>query len=230
MNNTIIRILTLINTDLLSIFICFRNPTLQNPTLQNPIVQNPTYEVEGPKIPKAQQEQPARLQHRGEENHSSSLMTVLEKGIPPKPSKVEVYEAVDEPINEEEQALEDCHQTLPYAIHDFSEDKPPPDIKASKPNRPRGSSSDNKPKFNGNNNGSTRKPQMFRRVVVKPPIPSYPGRSSPVHHGAMDFDPGGAYSELDKKTSYASLDPHTGLNTGARDMTVMTESYGHLNH
>ena len=198
--------------------------------------QNPTYEIDNSNS-KQLHENPTVSQPE----HSSSLLMVLEKAPPGNiRTAAEVYEKVDEPINPEEAEFDACqpHQAQPYAVHDFSEDKPP-DIEMAKPVKYKktpktkgkfGANDVSKTKSTGKNNSSAQKTQKSTMLSkLKPQIAQKPPLVSPVHHGAMDYDPGGAYSELDQKMSYASLEPHTGFNTATRD-NAMTESYGHLNH
>jgi len=159
-------------------------------------------------------------------------MVVLDKG--PSSSSgntLEVYEEVDEPVTEEELALDawSPRQAQPYAVHDFSDDKLPDADPSSKPVRytkakdtKEKSKEKNAPKVTGVGGKGSSKQHKNRK---RPDIPQKPLSLVP---DPMDHDFNGAYSELNQKKSYASLEPHTGLNTVARD--TVTESYGHLHH
>lgn len=184
-------------------------------------MNNPTYELDN-----GTQDSKNPLPARAHQN-SSSLLAILEQD---EGGGVKVYEAIEEPINEEELNLEDQepHNALPYAVHFYPGDGQYKDT--PKPVVFKKSNKLTKNSKAGSDECTSGFLEHKKNVKKKPPIPSKPPVTKSPVHGAMlqlDSDPRGAYSELDMKTSYASLEPHIGENTG---ITVMIgESYSHLN-
>lgn len=167
----------------------------------------------------------------------------------------EVYEVVnEEPINEKEVDLEPPASEfglVPYAIHDFSEDgnagetivgsmgmaknKSGPTI-ASKANlnRPRKPKKDSDIRRSMSESGKLdierqkqlpkpQKPpksQRMKKPLAKPSLPTVTASLEVC-----------AYSELDQKTSYATLEPHIGGEEGSIVVEPNEkEKYCHLNH
>lgn len=161
----------------------------------------------------------------------------------------EVYEAVDEPVNQAE-VLEPMEQfgLLPYAIHDFTEDSTSLDIKSSSVvskagptvpskvniNRPKKGNKDLDIRRSMSESGSDKKPLKPPKaqkigILKKPALRSVPRTQSTSASAAPP--PQGMYSELDKKTSYATLEPHIGREeVPMAEHNNSKESYCHLNH
>ena len=162
-----------------------------------------------------------------------------------KPSQ-EVYEFIEEPTNEAEVNLDMNEPSLmPYAIHEFPDEstelrsssvttKPKPPSKSNISRHKKGSKD---PAIRRSLSESGRddphriilpgKPPVSKRghIPMKPPLKG--SSSTPPVPDAM------AYSELDKKTSYATLEPHMGEKR--EDISTLLESntkdsYCHLNH
>ena len=195
------------------------NRTWQNPTYET----NSTATAASASAIKQPKEQPCAVSRlRGEDDHSSSLMVVLEKGLSSGGHKLETHMEVNEPVTEEELQLDawSPHQAQPYAVHDFSDDKPdaePPKPVKYKKDKGKGKDKSTKATAKAASGGKASSKQHQGRQ--RPQVPQRP---------SLDQDFNGAYSELNKKGSYASLEPHTGLSTIAREH--VTDSYGHLNH
>ena len=170
----------------------------------------------------------------------------------------EVYEAIEEPINQAE-ALEPSEQftPLPYAIHDFAEGsgvglvedqstssnvtiKGPAiasKVNISRPKKGKGKNADMRRSMS--ESGRLEKPaekKSPKPIALKPPIAQKaanlkkPPLKSHRTQSTSAAPPQGTYSELDQKTSYATLEPHIGGDEVTLPDTSSKESYCHLNH
>lgn len=166
----------------------------------------------------------------------------------------EVYEAIEEPINQAE-VLEPTEQfsPLPYAIHDFSEDNISMDTKSGSTtvkgpvvpfkaniNRPKkGKGKDSEIRRSMSESGRLETEKCAKPIALKPPIAQKSSvlkkpalKPVPQTHStaASAAPPQGTYSELDMKTSYATLEPHIGGEDVSVPEPNSKESYCHLNH
>lgn len=163
-----------------------------------------------------------------------------------KPSQ-ELYEVIEEPTNEAEKNLDFEEPSLmPYAIHEFPDESLTDQRSSSVTVNKAGPKVPNKSHFSRNKKIS-KDPNIRRsrsesgrddlqRVIkpAKPPV-SKKGHIAmkPPLKGTASNSPvpdAGAYSELDKKTSYATLEPHMGDKKEEFSDAIMKESYCHLNH
>lgn len=172
------------------------------------------------------------------------------KKLPVPSSHNEVYEAIQE---EPEQQFEfDDTAAIPYAIHDFEESARTANNTAvvaslndagrrvSSPKKKRKvKGKDFRRSWSESSKGTAS--VTSRKPIVKPPIaarktalvrPPLKSDAQLVAHSTSlqpDVPPhGGAYSELDKKASYATLEAHTG--ECEEKEIPLKESYHHLNH
>lgn len=157
------------------------------------------------------------------------------------------YEVItEEPINEAEVDIESSEpfNLMPYAVHDFSEELEPvaitPRVQSSKShgnqfkrknakNMRRSMSDSGKDAVHG------QKPVKPPKISLKPAKPAIATTSLQAGSQAGSQVPSteflGAYSELDKKTSYATLEPHIGEKGEVVPMSEQNvkEKYSHLN-
>lgn len=203
-------------------------------------MQNPTYEIEA--TPSNENSMAKLAQKRYVKNAPHSL--------PQNSRGQEVYEAIEEPVNQAE-VLEPMDQfgLLPYAIHDFSEDsmsvetkgavnRGAPTVPSKVNNRPKKGKKDLDIRRSMSESVSSRpeterkplKPPTAQRtgVLKKPALKPVPHTHSTSVSAATPSQ--GAYSELDKKTSYATLEPHIGGEDINMAEQTSKESYCHLNH
>lgn len=166
----------------------------------------------------------------------------------------ELYEAIEEPINQAE-VLEPTEQfsPLPYAIHDFSEEnisvetnggstavKGPAVLSKVNINRPKkGKGKNSRSMSESGRIESNEKKKSTKPIALKPPIAQKvsvlvkPALRSVAHTQSTSASPAlpqGTYSELDMKTSYATLEPHMGGEDVSIPEPNFKESYCHLNH
>ena len=166
-----------------------------------------------------------------------------------------MYEPINkEGINDAEYNLgaEADIGTMPYAIHEFMDEN---SLAASSNSKSAVTSSQKQPMKVNRNKRTQRsfsasdgiKGKASKKPTIKPPVAkkggppptaaSKPFLTServllpPLMSPELGSDPQGAYSELDKKTSYATLEPHMG-NDSDKVLPVpeTKESYCHLNH
>lgn len=215
--------------------------TLLHRETEESALQNPTYEIGG---------NGASTDKRCVKNAGHALPHQNTK------KSLEVYEAVEEPINEAE-SLEPSEQftPLPYAIHDFSEGgggssvedhssvaiKGPPiasKVNINRPKKGKGKNLDIRRSMSesGRLEAPTEKKHP-KPIALKPPIAQKaaalkkpPLKSALCTQSTSAAPPHGAYSELDKKTSYATLEPHIGGDEVTTPESSSKESYCHLNH
>lgn len=167
--------------------------------------------------------QPDRAQ-----NYSSSMLKVLEGGASSGGGGgMEVYKAAAKPIIEEKLDLEAYQShTLPYTVHAYDDNGLPKDVskavlfkKSNKLINSRAGKKDDQVKSVSSGGGTLAK--------LKPRIPSKPALVKSPTLVQLESDPRGAYSELDKKTSYSTLEPHIGKGTVVTAM--VGEDYNLLN-
>ena len=178
------------------------------------ILNNPTYELDnGNQTTAASNTQPAKANM-----NSNYLLTRLERN---RKDAIEVYEEVEEPINEEEHNLEvQQSHALPYAVHAYLGEVPPNGT--PKPIVPK-KSNDTLLSIGGGSDEHS--------IKIKPQIPRKQAMINPAHGVKLQLDDHRNYSELNMKTRYAYLEPHTGEGTAAtRGDATMGESYNYLNH
>lgn len=161
------------------------------------------------------------------------------------------YEVItEEPINEAELDIESSEpfNLMPYAVHDFSEELEPvaitPRVQSSKShgnqfkrkhakNMRRSMSDSGKDAVHGQKNSE--KPVKPPKISLKPAKPAIATTSlqagSQAGSQVTSTEFLGAYSELDMKTSYATLEPHIGEKGEVVPMSEQNvkEKYSHLN-
>lgn len=184
-------------------------------------MNNPTYELDSrSQETAAMNTRPARAC-----TDSSSRLTILGRNGR---DTLEVYEEVEEPIHEDEHDFEaQQSHALPYAVHAYTDEVPLRD--ASKPVVFK--KLNNSGAGRGNDQASIGGGSGEHLNKTKPLIPLKPPVKVNTVHAKLQLDTDTRnYSALDKKTRYASLEPHTGEGTGVSGDVMMGESYNYLNH
>lgn len=151
----------------------------------------------------------------------------------------ELYEVIEEPTNEAEKNLElEEPSLMPYAIHEFPDESM--ELRsASVTISKTGPKVPNKSHFGRNKKGS-KDPNIRRSMsesgrddphkIIKPAKPLIPMKPALKTTASSPVPSAAAYSELDKKTSYATLEPHMGDKKEDFPDAGKKDSYSHLNH
>ena len=166
----------------------------------------------------------------------------------------EVYECVTEPINDAEINLDqDEFGLVPYAIHDFTEESQQLETNVAAGGKS-GPAVSTKARKKGNKNRRSMSESNKAEIAIakpsKPPTakktraplkPTVHARTSsasaqplkgPAQPQVLPLQPPGGYSELDKKASYAILEPHIPEKGEEKALTQSEskEAYRHLNY
>lgn len=209
------------------------------------VLHNPTYGLENTSSFDNSTQNPVSRRYQPSQNPLSAESPVQE-----------LYECVTEPINDAEIDLDqDQFGLVPYAIHDFSEESQQLESKtgnvtaaggkvrpviSTKANvsRKKGSkdrrsmSESNKAEISTAEKHSNKPPTAKKlRNPLKPAVHVRTSSAS-AKPQALAVQPQGTYSELDKKASYATLEPHIGEKgeEKALPQSESKEAYRHLNY
>lgn len=207
------------------------------------VLHNPTYGLENTSSFDNSTHKPVTKRHQQPKPSQNSLSA--ESPVQ------EVYECVTEPINDAEINLDqDQFGLVPYAIHDFTEESQQLEsqignvaavgkggpVVSSKANVSRKKGSKERRSMSESNKAkiATAKPSKppTAKKMRNPLKPMVHAQTSSASTPQVPLQPQGTYSELDKKASYAILEPHIAEKgeEKALSQSESKETYRHLNY